>query len=386
MHICFLTNEYPKEGFPHGGIGSFVKTLASALVKKGIKISVVGTNYTFKTETQNIDGVDVYRLKPNKTKGLSWYFNSKAINSKLREIHKENPIHIVESSELGLAFISKIKTVKYIIRLHGGHHFFAESENRKINKWKGFQEKKSFKKSDGFIAVSQYVKNHTEKYLSFYNKPVGYISNPINTDFFKPIQENKVENKIVFAGTVCEKKGIRQLIQSFPYVKNEFPNATLEIYGRDWFFSDGNSYIKMLKDKELPQLGAIKKDIHFKGAVSYLDIPIAYSQAEVCVFPSHMETQGLVAPEAMAMEKIVVFTKLGPGPEAITDYQTGLLCDPHNPENIAEKIIWVFSNKKESETIGKKAREFVLQKYSLKSIVLQNIDFYKRIILNNSRN
>ncbi|MXO06029.1 glycosyltransferase family 4 protein [Flavobacterium sp. HBTb2-11-1] len=386
MHICFLTNEYPKEGFPHGGIGSFVKTLAIALVKKGIKVSVVGTNYTLKTETQNIDGVDVYRLKPNKTKGLSWYFNSKAINSKLREIHTESPIQVVESSELGLAFIYKIKSVKYIIRLHGGHHFFAESENRGINKWKGFQEKKSFKKCDAFITVSKYVKLHTEKYLSLDNKPVGYISNPINTDFFKPIQENKVENKIVFAGTVCEKKGIRQLIQAFPFVKNEFPNAILEIYGREWFFSDGSSYMQMLKDKELPQLGAIKKDIHFKGAVSYLDIPIAYSQAEVCVFPSHMETQGLVAPEAMAMEKTVVFTKLGPGPEAITDYQTGLLCDPHNPENIAEKIIWVFSNKKESETIGKKAREFVLQKYSLKSIVLQNIDFYKRIILNNSRN
>ena len=34
MHICFLTDEYPKEGFPHGGIGSFVKTMAEALAKK----------------------------------------------------------------------------------------------------------------------------------------------------------------------------------------------------------------------------------------------------------------------------------------------------------------------------------------------------------------
>lgn len=146
MHICFLTNEYPKEGFPHGGIGSFVKTLAIALVKKGIKVSVVGINYTSETETQNIEGVNIYRLKPNKTKGLSWYFNFKAINSKLREIHKENSIQIVESSELGLAFISKIKAVKYIIRLHGGHHFFAESEKRKINKWKAFQEKNHLRK------------------------------------------------------------------------------------------------------------------------------------------------------------------------------------------------------------------------------------------------
>lgn len=377
MHICFLTNEYPKEGFPHGGIGSFVKTLAIALVKKGIKVSVVGINYTSETETQNIGGVNIYRLKPNKTKGLSWYFNFKAINSKLREIHKENPIQIVESSELGLAFISKIKAVKYIIRLHGGHHFFAESEKRKINKWKAYQEKKSFRKSDGFVAVSHFVKNHTEKYLSFNNKPIAYISNPIDTDFFRPLESKQEhENRIVFAGTVCEKKGVRQLIQSFPFVKKEFSNATLEIYGRDWFFPDGSSYIKMLKEKEIPHLGKLAEDIHFHGAIPYQDIPKAYSEASVCVFPSHMETQGLVAPEAMAMQKAVIFTKYGPGPEAIEDFVTGFLCDPYNPEDIAKKIVWVLSNKEKAKIIGEKARDFVCGKYELNVIVNQNIDFY----------
>ena len=381
MHICFLTNEFPKEGFPHGGIGTFVKTLSVALVRNGMKVSVVGINYTPETETQNIDGVNVYRLKPNKTKGLSWYFNSEAINSKLREIHQENPIQIVESSELGLAFVSKIKGIKYIIRLHGGHHFFAESEKRKINKWKGFQEKRSFKKSDAFIAVSHYVKNHTEKYLSFNNKPIAYISNPIDTEFFKPkVTEKEYKHRIVFAGTVCEKKGVRQLIQSFPYVKKEFPDATLEIYGRDWFFPDGSSYIEMLKEDEISQLGKLGEDIHFNGAVSYSDIPKVYSEASVCVFPSHMETQGLVAPEAMAMQKAVVFTKYGPGPEAIDDFKTGLLCDPYDPENIANKIIWVFSNKEKIKEMSLNAREFVLKKYRLEEIFLQNINFYKTIL------
>lgn len=379
MHICFLINEYPKEGFAHGGIGSFVKTLAVALVKKDFKVSVVGINNTAENEKQIDEGVNIYRLKRSNVKGFSWYFNAKAINKKIKKIHEQDPLDIIESSELGLAFISKIKDIKYVIRLHGGHHFFAESEKRKINKWKGFQEKKSFNKADAFIAVSQYVKIHTEKYLSYNNKPLGYISNPIDTDFFKPIAGEESENKIVFAGTVCEKKGIRQLIQAFPLVKKEFPNATLEIYGRDWFYPNGDSYIKMLKEIELSQLGEIVKDIRFHGSISYTNIPLVYSQASVCVFPSHMETQGLVAPEAMAMEKTVVFTKLGPGPEAIKDFETGLLCDPYNPQDIAEKIIWVFSNKAEAKTIGKKAREFVLQKYSLDSNIKQNVDFFKSL-------
>jgi glycosyltransferase involved in cell wall biosynthesis len=280
---------------------------------------------------------------------------------------------------LGFAFIKKIKDIKYIIRLHGGHHFFAEAENRKINPWKGFQEKHSFKKSDAFIAVSNYVKTHTEKYLSYNNKPIAYINNPINILLFKPFPGQEVARRIVFVGTVCEKKGIRQLIQAFPLIKKQFPEATLEIYGRDWFYPNGNSYMEMLKEKELPQLGEVSKDIHFHGPIAYDKIPSKYAQAEVCVFPSHIETQGLVAPEAMAMEKAVVFSKLGPGPETILNYETGLLCDPHIPIDIADKILWFFLNQEKKEAIEKKARVFVLKKYGLDNIVNQNILFYESL-------
>jgi glycosyltransferase involved in cell wall biosynthesis len=380
MHICFITHEYPKVGFPHGGIGSFVKTIAAALVKTNIRVSVVGINYTDKDENESVDGVTIYRLKKSTIRGLAWYFNSKRISDKIEEIHSQHPVSIIEAPELGFAFIHKIKGIIYIIRLHGGHHFFAEAENRKINVWKGFQEKRSFQKADGFIAVSNYVKTHTEKYLSYNYKPVAYINNSINTDLFRPIPGQEVSRRIVFAGTVCEKKGIRQLIQAFPLVKNQFPQATLEIYGRDWFYSDGSSYIKMLKEIELPQLGEQAQDIHFHGAIDYDKIPLMYAQAEVCVFPSHAETQGLVAPEAMAMEKAVVFSMLGPGPETIEDGKTGLLCDPHNPIDIAEKISWFFLNQEKKAVMEKNARAFVLKKFGLESIVKQNRIFYESLI------
>lgn len=384
MHICFLTNEYPKEGFPHGGIGSFVKTLAVALVKQGVEVSVVGMNYTANDQNETVNGVTIYRLQKSTVKGLAWYYNSKAMNKRIKGIHKLQSIDILETSELGFAFINKIKSIKYIIRLHGGHHFFAEGENRGINKWKGFQEKRSFKRADAFIAVSNYVKNHTENYLSYRNKIVTYINYPIDTELFRPMQGQEVARRIVFAGTICEKKGVRQLIQAFPLVKKQFPQSTLEIYGRDWFYPDGSSYLAMLKEKELPKLGEVAQDVHFHGAIAYDEIPLKYAQAEVCVFPSHIETQGLVAPEAMAMSKAVVFTKTGPGPETITDYETGLLCDPHDPKNIADKIGWFFLNQEKKEAVEKKASAFALKKYGLNTIVNQNMMFFESIIVKKS--
>lgn len=380
MHICFLTNEYPKAGFPHGGLGSFVKTMAEALVNKGIQVTVVGLNYVLSDEAEIINGVNIIRIRKSKVKGLAWYFNSKNIAKTIAAIHKKNRIHFVEGAELSLAFLPKIKEIKYIIRLHGGHHFFAEGENRGINWWKGFQEKRSFKKADAFIAVSNYVKSHTAMYLSYHNKPVEVIFNPINGQLFQPQDVTIDVNNITFAGTICEKKGVRQLIQAFPLVKEKFPNAILNLYGRDWLFLDGSSYIKMLQETELPKLGAFAKDVIFHGAVSFAEIPNAYAKAAVCVFPSHMETLGLVAPEAMVMEKPVIFTKLGPGPEVVVEDETGWLCNPHNPEDIANKIIQVLSNPHKAFEIAKKGRLSVLQQFEIKTIVFKNIEFYDTFI------
>lgn len=380
MHICFITNEFPKEGFAHGGIGTFVSTIAPDLVAHGIKVTVVGLNYTDENEAFQDGGFSLFRLPKSRIRFFSWLQNSVRINRKLAEIHKADPIDIIESPELGLAFISRIPGVKNIIRLHGGHHFFAEAENRGINRWKGFQEKRSFKKADGFIAVSDYVKTHTSKFLSFHGKPIVKVNSPINLELFKPMSEIPVRgNLIVFAGTVCEKKGVRQLVKAFGLVRQKFPSARLELYGRDWLYPDGRSYIEEMKREVLPEIGDAAASVVFMGAVPYGDLPSKYASASVCVFPSHMETQGLVAPEAMAMAKAVVFTKEGPGPETIVDGETGLLCDPYDPVDIADKIMSILQSPDFAIKLGDKASLTARIKYNLEKLSTSNIEFYKRI-------
>ena len=378
MHICFITNEYPKKSFPHGGVGSFVQTFGKNLIEEGHKVTVIGINYIDKYEEENDNGVLIYRLKPKKIKGLTWYYNAVSIDNKIKELHRKNKFDVVESAELGFAFLTKIKEIKYVIRLHGGHHFFSEAESRGINKWKGFQEKRSFAKADAFIGVSDYVKNHTEKYLSYKGKPVTVISNPIAlSKFYASDKTKQIPYSIVFAGTVCEKKGIRQLVQALPLVLDKFPEAHLDVYGRDWFFPNKSSYMEFLK-KQIPE--NILGKITFHGAIEHGLLPQAYEKASICVFPSHMETQGLVAPEAMAMEKTVIFTALGPGPEIIKDLETGLLCNPFDPNDIALKIIWSFENSESSLKISTAARLSAIEKFNPKIQVSKNINFYNKIL------
>lgn len=373
MHIVFLSHEYPL--WSPGGAGTFIQTFGRAAVQAGHRITVVGPGKEYDEIQLNDEGVTLYRLP--KTKGLlpGFIHNAITINRKLKEIHNTQPIDIIESAELGLAFISKRHTAKRVIRLHGGHHFFAEAEKRGINWRKGLLEKKSFKKADGFIAVSNYVKEHTAKYLSYHNKPIKIINYPINTTLEIPDVPIK-KDKILFAGTVCEKKGVRQLIEAFKIVKEKYPEKELDIYGRDWFYPNGDSYIEKLKAS---YDSSYFTNVTFHGSIPREELNIKYREAGICVFPSHMETQGLVTLEAMLLQKPVIFSKYGPGPETIEDGKTGLLCDVYQPEDIAKKILWILEHSHEAKRMGEHAREAVLQKFEKTKILTQNIAFYQSL-------
>ena len=379
MHICFICHEYPKSGFANGGLGSFVKTIAPQLVQNGLRVTVVGMNFTGNYEHETDNGVTIFRLPRKNIKGLSWLINAVKLRNKIKSIHQEHPIDIIESPELGLAFLKKYTEIKYVIRLHGGHHFFAEAEKRGVNPWKGFQEKRSFGKADAFVAVSEYVRTHTAKFLSYHGKPVELINYPIDTETFSPTSVDSQNGKIIFAGTVCEKKGVRQLIMSFPKVNAEFPAAKLHLYGRDWFYADGRSYTQEMKEL-VATMPEHADSIIFEGPVPYADIATIYSSAEVCVFPSHMETQGLVAPEAMAVGRPVVFTNAGPGPETVVPFETGLLCDPYDPQDIADKICWVLSDRERASAMAIRGRKAVIGKFGAQPIIMKNLEFYQRLV------
>ncbi len=378
MHICFLSQEFPRPGSAYGGIGTFLSTFSSHLLINGHKVTVIGMSNLNEKREEDVNGVRVISLPRVKSKFLSWRKNFRDLQKSILEIHSIDPIDILEGSELNFAFLSKSIGIPFVIRLHGGHHFFAEGENRPIQKWKGFQEKRSFGKADAFVAVSEYVKNHTSKLLSFHGKPIEVINYPVPLKkFYKADSDKVVKGRLVFAGTVCEKKGIRQLIKALPKVKERFPEVHLEVYGRDSMYSEKEKYTDFLKrtcsEVEL-------ESVTFHGAVAHDDLPACYEKGELCVFPSHMETQGLVAPEAMAMSKPVIFSDRGPGPETIDHGANGWLCDPFSPDSIAETIIMALERRIDFEEIGEAARKKVYGKFEPELITQKNLKFYRQLL------
>ena len=183
---------------------------------------------------------------------------------------------------------------------------------------------------------------------------------------------------ILFVGTVCEKKGVRQLVQAIPRVVAAVPNARLWVVGRDWRDpKTGRSFTAGLRDQLPPGLAG---RIEFRGSVEHAALPDLLARAQVCVYPSHMEALPVAWLEGLAMGKAVVASATGPGPEVIEDGVSGLLCDPHDPTSIADRVITLLKDPDLRVRLGAWARARAVERFSVEALVARNETFYRRCI------
>ena len=135
----------------------FVQTLGRMLVQQGIQVTVVGAGYK-KHSIENDEGVQVIRIAKSKWPYGKFIQQVWQINAAIKKAHRQNPIDIIECSEVGLAFIKNIKGVKRVIRMHGGHHFFRHFEKRPLVAKTVWQEKKIVCQSPCTLCRKQFCK------------------------------------------------------------------------------------------------------------------------------------------------------------------------------------------------------------------------------------
>lgn len=375
MHVCFLCNEYPPD--PHGGIGSVTRTLARSLARRGHHVTVLGYTVGGHPGVSDDDGVRVMRLPHAEIRGTGLVVNGWRLGRALLELDTQQSIDIIEGPENSLAAIPKRLRTPAVIRMHGGHHFFAVTLGAKPRQQRRWIERRSFARATHLCAVSHFVASTTLELLKQTQRPVEILPNPVDTTAFAPrAARDEQDGLIVFAGTVCEKKGVRQLVQAMPTIVNAIPHARLSIIGRDSRdpFS-GSSYTEGLR-RAVPE--GLRDRIHFAGSVSHTEMPWRLAQAAVCVYPSHMEAMPVAWLEAMSMAKCVVASRSGPGAEVIEHSVSGLLCDPHDPGAIAEQVILALSSVDRRHQLGEQARARVLAHFSEHVMIERNERFYER--------
>ena len=91
--------------------------------------------------------------------------------------------------------------------------------------------------------------------------------------------------------------------------------------------------------------------------------------------------------EAFAYGKPVVASRMGAMAEIINDGKTGLLFEPGNPDDLAEKVRWLAEHKEIAVQMGKSARVEFEAKYTAEKNYEILMNIYKMAIkIHNEKN
>ena len=103
------------------------------------------------------------------------------------------------------------------------------------------------------------------------------------------------------------------------------------------------------------------KDLQLKN-VSFLgvrnDIPELLSQSDIFVLPTTSDTLPIAIIEAMFANKAIVTTNEGGIPEIIQDFHSGLIAEPGNSQQLAEKLSLLLSDSGLRKILAQNARAF----------------------------
>lgn len=218
------------------------------------------------------------------------------------------------------------------------------------------------KKSDIIRVISDFTKKKVEKVVS--NKPIFVF--PTYTDIELFLEEeghvyaSSGEKLVLFAGTLVFLKGVHILIQAMKLVIQRIPDAKLLIVGQGGY--------KGQLEKLVIELG-LEGRVEFVHHVPQAALREYMRSCQVLVLPSLSEGLGRVLVEAMACGKPTIGTNVGGIPSLIHDGVNGFLIPPNDPEALAEKLIYLLSNKDEAVRMGAKGREFVAKAFSTERYV-----------------
>ncbi len=187
---------------------------------------------------------------------------------------------------------------------------------------------------------------------------------------------------ILFAGRIEPLKGIDTLLRAMALIQQRRPAAIedvcVAIIGGDPWSDD--------LDDEMARLQALRRDLDIHDLVTFLGskdqdvLPYYYAAAEMVVMPSHYESFGLVALEAMAMARPVIASEVGGLAFLVRDEETGFHVPSRDPEALAERIYRLLTDEGCRRALGQNARAYA-QQFAWPIIVQRMLRLYESVWL-----
>ncbi len=206
---------------------------------------------------------------------------------------------------------------------------------------------------------------------------------PIPSDEAKLYVGLKPEDRMVlFVGRIEPLKGVDTLIQAMSSLQlKDDQRVHLAIIGGDPSASPQEMSAEMARLQKLCDDLSVGQTVVFLGKRDQDKLPYYYSAAELVVMPSHYESFGMVALEAMACGTPVIASEVGGLAYLVKDGETGFTIPDQEPDTLCEKISWLLNDRDMHESMSRRAVEYA-QDYAWENIAKQIRNVYQGLMEN----
>ncbi len=265
----------------------------------------------------------------------------------------------------------------------------AQSEADREGEYRIDGEKQVLRRADRVVVAT--VAELTQlRFLYKANGNMVVIPPGVDVSHFYPIPADEAklyvglkpeDRMVLFVGRIEPLKGVDTLIQAMSclQLKETKRPVHLAIIGGDPGASPEEMTAEMARLQKLCDDLGLDQSVVFLGQRDQDKLPYYYSAAEVVVMPSHYESFGMVALEAMACGTPVIASEVGGLAYLVRDGETGFTIPDQEPEELCDKISWLLNDQELHKTMSARAVEYA-QDYAWDKIAKQILEVYEGLL------
>lgn len=251
-------------------------------------------------------------------------------------------------------------------------------------------EKKILKRADRIVIATLAEHSQLRFLYKASDRKLVVIPPGVDTSHFYPIPSDEAkqfiglrpeDRMVLFVGRIEPLKGVDTIIEAMSCLQIDasMRPVHLAIIGGEPDASPEEMTAEMTRLQKLCDDLAIGQTVVFLGKRDQATLPYYYSAAEVLVMPSHYESFGMVALEAMACGTPVIASEVGGLAYLVRDGETGFTIPSDEPDTLCEKLSWLLTDSHLNQTMGLRAAEYALS-YSWDKIATQIVGLYEDIL------
>lgn len=212
----------------------------------------------------------------------------------------------------------------------------------------------------------------------------------VDTSHFYPIQPDEAkqfigleadDRMVLFVGRIEALKGVETLIRAMalPRLRDLLSPAHLAVVGGEPDASPEEMTAEMSRLRDLCDKLGLAGTVVFLGKRDQDTLPYYYSAAEAVVMPSHYESFGMVALEAMACGTPVIASEVGGLAYLVQDGETGFTVPDHDPHALGDRLVSLLEDRELRARMSRRAAEYA-RDYAWEKIAAKIVQVYGELV------